>query len=280
MTGAPLVAGRLTTPIVAPLQARSSARQTSSTLVDSLQHHARQAPKARLGARTTRARGRLLGAASIVTCVAALSMTLTGVTFGKFSASTPGGTHTFSAGTVSMTGGTTTGVCSSTTLVPNGAATTCALQVTYAGNASAWMGLDIFIATKHGGATGAENLYNPSGGDDPAAFSVTDNQSPSVTYTLPTTALGSCPTTGQYSSYGSYNACYQNTDLLVNKVAFTGSSTVTFSISITIPTDNNTKYQGGTAAVVVQAHAVQSKNNGSTASCTAGAPCPGITGWS
>jgi hypothetical protein len=219
-------------------------------------------------------RRRLLVSAGLVAFLLAASDLVTGVTFGRFSATSPGQAGTFTAGEVTLNSAGTTGTCTSTTLVPTGSATTCSLQVSYAGDAPGWMGLDILIAT--GPGAGGENLYNPGASDNPATFTVTDSNS--VSYTLPTTTLASCPSPGPYSSF---NTCYQSTNLLVSNSPFTSSSPpVTFTISITIPTNNASGYQGATAVVVIQAHAVQADNNGSTSACTAGSSCPGITSWS
>jgi hypothetical protein len=221
-----------------------------------------------------RARRRLLISAGLVAFLLAATYLATGVTFGRFNATSPSQSDTFTAGRLTLNSTGTTGTCTSTTLVPNGSATTCSLQVSYAGNVPGWLGLDVLIATNP--SAGGENLYNPGASDHPATFGIADTNS--VSYALPTTALAACPSPGPYSSF---NKCYKASNLLVSKSAFTSSSSaVIFTISITVPTNNASAYQGATAAVVIQAHAVQANNNGSTSACTAGATCPGITSWS
>jgi hypothetical protein len=172
-----------------------------------------------------------------------------------------------------MNSGGVSGTCTATALVPNGSATICTLKVSYTGSLPGWMGLDIFIATSPG--AGGENLYNPGASDNPPAFSVTDSNA--VSYALPTTALASCPS-GPYSTF---NKCYQTTSpLLVSTAPLTNSSPqATFNVSITLPTNNSSNYQGATAATVLTAHAVQASNNGTTSGCTAGFACPGILRW-
>jgi hypothetical protein len=215
-----------------------------------------------------------LAAAGFVASLLALVLVVTGVTFGRFNSGGPRQTNTFSSGTVTLLSGGTSGTCTATALVPNGVPTTCSLKVSYTGSIPGWLGLGIFIATTSG--SGGENLYNPSATDNHPIFSVADTNS--VAYTLPTAVLSSCPS-GPYSTY---NRCYQTASpLLVSTAVITTSSpTVTFTVSITIPTNNASAYQGGTAAVVITAQAVQASNNGSTTGCTPGSNCPSITSWS
>jgi hypothetical protein len=211
-----------------------------------------------------------LGFAGIVV---AGSLIATGMTGALFSVQAATQSESFTAGTVSLSSPSAPVTCTATALAPNGTASTCALQVTYTGTIAGFMALDVFIATSSG--VGGEHLYNPGAADHPPTFSVTDSNS--VAYTLPTTALGACPS----GPFATANACYQTTNLLVSPTAFTSSSAaVTFTISVTIPTTSAGVYQGGTASVVITAHAVQASNNGSTSGCTAGVPCPGINAWS
>jgi hypothetical protein len=209
-----------------------------------------------------------------VATVLGASWFATGATSGLFGAASPSQTDTYQSGTVTMNSTGTSGTCTAAALVPNGSATTCTLQVSYSGNLPGWMGLDIFIATSPGG--GGENLYNPGASDNPPVFRVSDANA--VTYTLPSTALSSCPS-GPYITFAK---CYQTTSpLLVTTAPFTSSSApATFTISVTVPTNNGTNYQGATAAVVITAHAVQASNNGTTTSCSAGSGCTGIIRWS
>jgi hypothetical protein len=217
---------------------------------------------------------RFLVSAGLITFLLGVSCLATGVTFGRFNTTRTSQVNSFTAGKVTLNSTGTSGTCTSTTLAPTGATTTCSLQVTYAGNVPGWLGLDVLIATNPG--TGGENLYNPGASDHPATLGVTDSNS--VSYALPATALSACPSPGPYSSF---NKCYQATNLLVSKSAVTSSTpAITFTISITVPTNNASTYQGASAAVVIQAHAVQATNNGSTSACTAGSTCPGVTSWS
>jgi hypothetical protein len=53
------------------------------------------------------------------------------------------------------------------------------------------------------------------------------------------------------------------------------SATVSFSVSVNLPTSSLTGYQGGAAQIILTTHAVQSSNNTLSCSSTpaAGAPC-------
>ena len=226
---------------------------------------------------------RLVRSAAWEAAVLALLGAGTGVTWSLFNSTVPGSASSFTSGTISLSAGSATGTCTTASGLPDGTTKTCSLQVTYTGAQQAWMGLDVFVATKPGTGGSAENLYNPGAGDNPTTFTVSDNQTSPVTYTLPTSALSSCPNAASSingTDYSAYNKCYLNSDLLVNTAAFSSNTSVTFSIAITIPTNNGTNYQGGSAAVVIRPRAVQIANNGSTSTCTAGSACPGVTAWS
>ncbi len=99
---------------------------------------------------------------------------------------------------------------------------------------------------------------------------IADNQAISVTYMSGTSWNGSS-TSGTTPSVN---------DLLVNKAAFTGSTAVQFTISWSLPTTASNAYDGAASTLTMLVHAVQAGNNGSTASCTAGDTCSGITAWS
>ena len=213
-------------------------------------------------------RKRLMLAAGSAATVAAVATLAAGITFGLFSATTASQTNQFSAGTVTLTSNTS-GACSVGAILPGTSDGPCTLTASYSGIA-AYMGLDVLIATKAG--NGGINLYNPADSTGDLQITVMDNQGTPVTYVSPTTSFGSATCPSPY--YGNGYTCYQLTDLLVSKAAFTSSSSaVTFTTSVTLPSFSATGYQGGKAQIILTAHAVQAANNGSTSSCTAGHEC-------
>jgi hypothetical protein len=223
---------------------------------------------------------RLLAAAGFVAALLALVSIAASGTLAHLSAKGLSPVDTLSTATVTVTGQSPTGTCSPAALVPNGTATTCSLQVGYSGTAPAWMGLDVFIATKAGGSSPLENLYNPGAADNPPVFTLTDSNS--VNYSLPTAPLGSCPASGPLDgvNYTAYSTCYDTFNLLVSKTAFSNTGSDTFTLSVTLATNNGSNYQGGKAVIVIRPHVVQSGNNGATTTCTAGAACSSIVAWS
>jgi len=214
--------------------------------------------------------GAVLGAAAVFASTAA---------FGLFKVTTTTQTNTLAAGTVTLSS-TAISTCNVTNMLPGTSPTPCTLKATYSGTVSAYIGLDVLIATK-AIAPGTIALYNPSDSTNALQITISDNQSPTpVTYvqSSPATNFGSaisCPS--PYNS-GGYT-CYQLTDLLVSKTPFTSSSAaVTFTTSVTLPVSSPTGYQYGTAWIDLTAHAVQSSNNAATG-CNAGSPCPTVP-WS
>jgi predicted ribosomally synthesized peptide with SipW-like signal peptide len=216
-------------------------------------------------------RGRVL-AASFATATLALSCLVTDGTLGLFSASGTSGHNTFTAGTVTLANSNVTN-CPVSNLLPGSAPGACSFTSTYAGSA-AYLAVDVLIETQAG--SGGTKLYNPADSTNDLHVSVT-SASPSVTYTVPTTATA-CPAGAPAGS-----ACYELDNELVSTSAVVGAA-VTFSVAVSLPTNSATGYQGGAAQVILTTHAVQSKNN--TLSCTAtpasGSPCTpsGPFAWS
>jgi hypothetical protein len=210
--------------------------------------------------------------------LAAVASTSVGVTLALYSNKPTGETNTFVAGTVSVTN-VATGACLATTanMAPADTAS-CTLATTYAGSLSGYMALDVFIATKSNVAGGgsATNLYNPADTTNEAQITV-GSTTPTVSYIVANTNFGTaiaCPNAGASldgNSYTGYTLCYQLSNLLVQATAF-ASGTVTFTTGITLPSTQPNTYQGGSAVVVLAAHAVQSKNN--AINCVAGGTSP------
>jgi len=224
----------------------------------------------------SRKRQLVVAASSLLSLVAVSSLTAV-TTFGLFSASAGPQANTLSAGNVTFAPGSPQS-CTYSNMLPGGTLQSCQVTVTYNGTSPAWLGLDIFVATKSGPQGGAENLYNPGAGDSPMTLSVTTT-SPTVTFTNPT-AVVSCPSTGfDGNNYTGYTSCFELDNELVSLTAVTSGS-ATFTIIGSLPSNSSSAYQNGTAVVVIRPHVVQSGNNGNTGLCVAGNVCAGIGGWS
>ena len=211
----------------------------------------------------------------IVGVIAAVAITIAGVTLARFSATTAQ-TDQFAAGAVTLT---TSGAptCTIAGLLPGQSPTPCTLQASYTGSVPAYLGVDVLIATKSG-SPGTAPLYKPSDSSNDLQITIKDSQTPNITYVSPSTnfgsALASCPAG---SGFDATYTCYQLTDLLVSTTAFTSSSAAdTFTTSVTLPTTSATTYQGGVASIALTVHGVQSAHQ-TLGSCSAGSAC-GI-GW-
>jgi hypothetical protein len=225
---------------------------------------------------------RLLLTAGFIATVGSGVALVAGVTFGFFSATTPTQTNTFAAGTVSLTQSAVTS-CNIAHVQP-GDSGSCHFTVAYTGNVSdgAWLGVDLGIT---GTAGTPVQAYAPgNGGVTPAAapglydstvnglqVTISDNQTTPVAYMSGTSWNGA--NTG-YASGASI------ADLLVNPAAFTAPTSMTFTISWSLPTSANNSYDNATTALTMIVHAVQAGNNGSTTGCLAGDTCSGISSWS
>ena len=223
-------------------------------------------------------RNRLLVAAGSAAIVTAAAVLAAGATFGLFKATTTSQTSHFSTGTVTLTS-SVGGTCSVSNMFPGSSSTSpCTLQAGYSGTVSAYLGLDVVIATKAG--NGGTNLYNPSDSTNDLQITIKDNQGTTVTYVTPSTNFGSsflCPSPYDVGGY----TCYRVLDRLVSKTASTnGGSPVIFSTSVSLPSTSSTGYRGGVASVVLTTHAVQSGNNSFVSSCTPGQTCGAAANWS
>jgi hypothetical protein len=227
---------------------------------------------------TTRSRTRrLLTAAGSVAAVASLASLVAGVSFARLSATTPTQTNHFSAGTVTLTS-TVVRACSVTNVFPGytNSSTPCQLQATYAGTVSAYLALDVLIATKSN-SPGTTALYDPTNSTNDLHITVSDNQTSPVTYVTPATSFGTaitCPT--GFSGF----TCYQLVDLLVSTTSVASASApITFSTAVTLPLTNPSSAQGSQATIVLSVHGTQSANQ-SIGSCLAGSACTTPVHWS
>ena len=223
---------------------------------------------------------RLLVAASYALSLAAVAALITGATYGFFKTTSSAQSNTFTAGTVTL-GQPALSTCSVTGLAPGDASTgwtpagsfaECSFTVTYGGSVPAYLALDVSIAgTTLGvdptGALAGRYLYDSSGNG--LQVLIKDDQGTPVTYMTGTT-LGGGATSGSAPSA---------TNLLVSKSAFSNGGSVTFTVDYQLPSTNTNAYQGARSSITLTAHAVQSKNNGSATTCTAGQVCAGIVGW-
>ena len=216
----------------------------------------------------------LLVAGTIVALVLSFSG---GVALGLLSTRSTLHHDAFSSGTVSLSS-TAGSSCVASNLLPGAIPASCTLTATYQGTVPGYLGIDILIETKSG--NGGTKLYNPSDSIHALQVSVT-SATPLVTFTVPTIAT-ICPSTSPPGS-----TCYEIDHELVSTTPLTAASApVTFSTSVSLPSGTTTGYRGGTAQVIVTAHAVQSSHNGSTALCVAGSRCdttlpgPSSLNWS
>jgi hypothetical protein len=200
--------------------------------------------------------------------LAGVSALVTSVTLGLFHSTTATQTATFAAGTVSLTSDTA-GTCDATNLLPGAPSRVCTLVAAYDGTLNGRLGLDVLIETQPG--AGGMPLFNPgvAGG---LQVAIADNQNPAVAYTVPTVATA-CPAGAPAGS-----TCYRLDNQLVRLGDVAAGTAVTFTTTVSIPAASPTGYQGGTAQIVLTAHAIQAANT-STAGCTAGQPCATVT-WS
>jgi hypothetical protein len=152
--------------------------------------------------------------------------------------------------------------CPVSNLLPGVAPGACTFTATYAGSAPAYLAVDVLIEAQAG--AGGSKLYSPTDPSNALHVTITSS-SPSVTYTVPTTAT-TCP-----GAAPSGSSCYELDNELVSTGAVT-SAAATFSVAVTLPQNSATGYQGGSAQIILATHAVQARNN--TLSCTA-APAAG-----
>ncbi|HEV3382935.1 MAG TPA: hypothetical protein VG142_18370 [Trebonia sp.] len=206
----------------------------------------------------------LLIVAGVAVTGVAVSLVVPSSTFGLLSATRASGGNRLTAGAVTLTDSAIAN-CPVASLLPNATAVTCTFTATYAGSVPAYVAVNVLIETQAGG--GGTRLYNP--GDAAHDLQVTITSStPTVTYTVPTTAT-TCP-----GSAPSGSLCYELDNELVS-TASVSSAAVGFTVSLSLPSGSSAGYQGGAAQVILTTHAVQSASNvlSCTATPAAGSPC-------
>lgn len=224
-------------------------------------HPARPAASARA---TWLSRNRLLTGASMVMAALALTVAAAGFTLGRFNGTETSRTNSLAAGTVTLSNSAIAN-CPVTGLLPDNTTSTCTFTASYSGSASAYLAVNVLIETRAG--SGGTQLYNPGDASNDLQVTMTSS-SPTVTYTVPTTAT-TCPLGAPSGS-----SCYELDNELVSTSAVSSAS-VTFSIAGKLPTGSATGYQGGSAQIILATHAVQARNNALSCSVTptAGFPC-------
>jgi hypothetical protein len=205
-----------------------------------------------------------LAGAGLASSAVALSLTMTGATLGRFSATEASGQNAVTATTVTLTNSAIAN-CPVSNLLPTGTTSSCTFTATYPGPSSAYLAVNVLVETQAG--AGGTALYNPADSAHDLQITIASS-SPAVTYTVPTTAT-TCP-----GGAPSGSSCYELDNELVSTSALT-SAAVSFSVSMDLPTSSTTGYQGGAAQVILTTHAVQSRSNALSCTSTpaAGSPC-------
>jgi len=223
------------------------------------------------GKHNRRVSKRLLLVAGSAAGMAAASVLAATAAFGLFGGTAPTKTSSFSAGTVTLASNTS-GACNVAAVLPGATPTPCKLKATYSGSVLAYIGLDVLIEAQAG--SGGTKLYNPADSANDLQITIKDNQGTPVTYVVPTSVTPPCP-----GSAPSGSTCYALNDELVSLTGLSSGTSITFSTTVSLPTGSATGYQGGSAQIILTAHAVQAANNGSTSTCTAGHRCTTVS-WS
>ena len=209
---------------------------------------------------------RLLLTAALALFLSALTAMRAGASLGAFSFASPAELNSFTAGTVTLASDTS-GTCTVSTMMPGSTPMPCSLKATYGGGTPAYLAVDILIETQSG--NGGTTLYNPGDSSHDLQVAISST-SPSVTYTIPVSAA-TCP-----GSAPSGSTCYELDDEIVSLTPFTNTSgPVTISTTVSLPANSTPGYRGGTAQVILTAHAAQSGNNNANG-CTAGVTCTAV----
>jgi hypothetical protein len=271
VTDALLVAGRVAGSLIGPAIRFSAARSArklkmSTELIPQTTIQKAEPQPEPLAGRTPRRR--LVVLAGTTATLSAAAMLAASAAFGLFKVTTISQSSTFQSGTVTLASDIS-GQCpvnsSTQDLFPGSAPAACTMTATYSGTVHAYLALDVLIETQAG--NGGTKLYSPTDSANDLQVAIT-SVNPTVTYTVPT-SITSCPVSAPGGS-----TCYEIDNELVSQSVFTSSSpTVTFSTSVSLPSGTTTGYRGGSAQIMLTAHAVQSSNNGSTSSCTVGHEC-------
>lgn len=215
-------------------------------------------------------RKRPLVAALLAAFLSFAAVLAAGVAFARFSGTQQSQTNSFSSGTVSLSS-STTGHCTVSNMLPGASPSPCTMTASYTGSAPAYMAVNVLIETQAG--NGGTKLYNPTDATHHIQVAISSTSPSVAAYTVPATVT-TCPGGAPAGS-----TCYEVDNQLVSTTAFTSSSpTVTFTTTASLPSGTTTGYRGGSAQIILTAHAAQSANNTATG-CTAGAACSAVH-WS
>ncbi len=228
---------------------------------------------------------RLLLTAGGMTTVAAAGMLVAGTTFGLFSAVSTSQSGTFTAGTVTLSQPAAM-TCTIGPLVPGDNTGTCAFDVTYGGNVSANLALDVTTA-----GTGGTSPTTPqySGTPDyasgaPALFDGTAHGLQLTVKDGTTTLVNGVSykdTTGTSKDLqggtpplanGSGAASGGVNDLLLSSAEAPSGPAHHIVVSWSLPSAADNSYQAATSTLTLLVHAAQSSHN-SAAACTVGNQC-------
>jgi len=219
---------------------------------------------------------RVARAAAAVAIVAAAWALGAGVALAFFSDSTSSLAN-LALGTVSL-GNPQTTTCTYNALTPGDltGSTHCTFSVTYTGSLPAYMALDVQIQATAG--SGGTTLYD---GTNTKGLTLSISDGGHSSYTIPTGpgSTGSpCPSGDTcWTASNELAATYGPTSVI-----FTSGSSVTFTLTPMFPTSVKNPYQGGSATVLLTAHAVQSPGNTIPGTCnttTIGQSCPAGGGF-
>ncbi|MDQ1428039.1 MAG: hypothetical protein QOK39_1515 [Acidimicrobiaceae bacterium] len=225
--------------------------------------------------------------AAVLATLGAGATFVAGVTLGLFSsAGHASGSNTFTAGVVSL--GTPVSVTctispmspgdASTGWTPAGSGATCTYQVTYSGNISAFLGLDLTIT----GVAGTP--VAPYGGSTPsAAAGLFDGTATGLQVLVAgggTTFMNSTTYQNQAGTPVTLTATSSVTDLLLSRTPTTNGGSKTITVNYSLPISATNAYNSASTTIVLVIHAVQSDNNALPAGCAAGNVCSSTFNWS
>lgn len=208
----------------------------------------------------------LVSSLSALVAVAAFAL---GTTSALFSGTQAGAAQEFTSGTVSVGLGATSTTCNVTDLMPGDsssgygsgslARTQCTYNVKYTGNASAWLAADIAISSA------ATTLYTADSGG--LQFKVKAGSTSLMSGTSFTQVGGSSSTVANNDSVS---------NILLSTTPASENDLISFTIDYLLPLSAANALQGGSSALTLTFHAVQSANQ-PIGSCVAGRQCNTIT---
>ena len=154
----------------------------------------------------------------------------------------------------------------------------CGLAIQYVGSTPGYVALSVEIQSRAG--VGGTPLYDGSNATG-LTFSISDGHASYEVPTGPGSTGGSCPAGFTcWTASDDLAAWYSGS---IPGLAFTGASApVTWTVSPSFPTTVGNAYQGGSATLILTAHAVQTSPNPLPSACslaTVGQDCPSSGGF-